>query len=142
MNIIWINILLLFGCANNLQMKDVALGSCKYKYNNELKKKIYTQVDEMPSFPGGYDMMFEFFIDKMDLVKQEEFQEMIKLDFVIDVDGKIINAKIRDKKLEDYTLWDKEALRVLKIMPLWKVAACKKKKVPFQWSMPLRIHPQ
>lgn len=111
------------------------------KYDNNLKKRIYTQVDEIASFPGGFDRIFQFLIKNMDWVKQEEFQEMIKLDFVIDVDGKIINAKIGDTKLEDYTLWDKEALKVLKIMPLWKFATCKKKKVPFQWSMPLRIHP-
>lgn len=126
-------IFFMLGCFSKLEVKQVSKFTCKYKYESNFRKKIYTQVDEMPRFPESAGNVGLFMMKNMREVDSVDTQGSVRLSFVIDVDGGIFDLKIRDKTVYNYTPLEKEILRVLKTMPKWIPARCNKKKVSFQW---------
>src|ERR1041385_3995170 len=82
--------------------------------------KIFTVVEEMPSFPGGETKLFEYLSKNTHypaVAKENGIQGKIYVNFVVDKDGKIKDVKIArgglGGGLED------EALRVVRSMPDW-----------------------
>lgn len=81
--------------------------------------KIYDVVEQMPEFPGGYEVMQEFIKRVMvypAIAKKQGIQGRVVLTFVVEKDGSLTN--IRVVKSVDPAL-DKEAVRIVKQMPHW-----------------------
>jgi protein TonB len=81
--------------------------------------KVFTVVEEMPSFPGGEAKLLELLshIQYPTLAREEGISGWVYLNFIIDKDGKIRDAKIT-KGIGGGC--DEEALRVLLSLPDWK----------------------
>ena len=76
-------------------------------------------IDAMPSFPGGQQALFKFLSKniKYPVVAEEAgIQGRVIVTFIVDVDGSLTDIKV--KKHVDPSL-DKEALRLMKMMPRW-----------------------
>ncbi|MDR6561439.1 MULTISPECIES: energy transducer TonB [unclassified Arcicella] len=61
--------------------------------------------------------------------EQKTVQGKITYSFVVNKEGLLIDKKIYKKNIEDYTPLDKEALKLLELMPKWKVGKCNGKEV-------------
>ena len=85
-------------------------------------KKRYTPLPVVPQFPGGRDSL-ALFIKKHTRypkdAKKKHITGVIEVDFVVTKEGEITKAHVL-KSL--YPSCDKEALRVVKLMPRWKPA--------------------
>ena len=108
---------------------------------NEKKDTIYITPEQMPEFPGGLKNCMRF------LSKNTKYlQELYKctyyngpqirsiVQFTINEDGSISDIKLL--KHFDCIL-DKEALRVISIMPKWKPGVHKGKVIKTQYSLPV-----
>ena len=77
--------------------------------------KVYDVVEQMPSFPGGNQKMQDF-IDKNLHFPNECVEGRVIIAFVVERNGTLTN--IRVAKSVDPAL-EKEALRIVKLMPKW-----------------------
>lgn len=104
-----------------------------------VETKVFTIVEEMPSFPGGDEALFQF------LGKNIDYPQM-----AVDagITGKVYVTFIVNKKgeIEDIKLLkgigggcDEEALRVIKSMPLWKPGLQRGKAVNVIFNIPIQF---
>lgn len=80
---------------------------------------VYDVVEQMPCFPGGQGRMLEFIEKNLRYPKALEetcVQGRVIVAFVVERNGKLSNIKVV-KSLEPAL--DKEALRIVKLMPRW-----------------------
>lgn len=113
---------------------------CKQEYDSILQRQVYANVDKMPEFEKGEIGLLKFFTDNFQYPKDQDlFQGSINLVFVIDTNGKVMDSRILNKSKAELTLVDKEALRVLAIMPKWKAGSCEGRKVPVRMFWPIRL---
>src|SRR5205085_12283823 len=100
---------------------------------------IFTVVEEMPSFPGGEEKLFEYLskIKYPAIAKENGISGRVYVTFVVDKDG-----KIRDVK----TLrgigggCDEEAIRVVSAMPDWKPGRQNGRNVAVQYNLPVNFN--
>jgi TonB family protein len=74
----------------------------------------------MPEFIGGEDALIRFLNQKVKYPNYEILQELegtVIVEFLVDKDGSISHAKVIKSATPGF---DKEALRVVKMMPRWK----------------------
>lgn len=91
--------------------------------------------DEQAQFPGG-SRAFHAFIDKHLVYPQEslEYEGLCFVSFLVCEDGTCQNFKV-SHGVTDCPNCDKEAVRVLKLMPKWKPALRKGNPVPVKYSV-------
>lgn len=80
-------------------------------------EKIFTAVEEPPSFPGGEKALYEFLKSNLrypEMALQNNIQGRVTVQFVVEKDGSIGEVKVVRGKDPDL---DKEAVRVVKSMP-------------------------
>ena len=83
------------------------------------EQKVFDVVEQMPSFPGGPQALFEYLSKhiKYPVIAEENgIQGRVIVTFVVERDGSITDVKV--VKSVDPSL-DKEAQRVVKSMPRW-----------------------
>ncbi|MBO9561165.1 MAG: hypothetical protein J7621_00265 [Niastella sp.] len=139
----WSFILLIpvFWMADNLQQdgidvkaEETETAPCKSYYDKALKKQVYTQVDIEPEYIGGAPA-YQRFLNKHMRYPQEGIdehnpQDRIEMKFIVDTDGSIIQPRINDKTdTTDFTPFEKEMFRVLKLTGKWQPGICQGKKV-------------
>ena len=84
------------------------------------KVKIFEQLEQMPSFPGGTAKLMEFINENLHYPKEAEdccIQGKVVVSFMIERDGSITEAKVF-KGLD--SLLDAEAIRIVESMPKWR----------------------
>jgi len=100
---------------------------------------IFTIVEEMPSFIGGEEEMYNYLgrnIKFPYLAKDAGIQGIVYVTFVIMEDGSIANARV----LRGIGAGcDEEALRVIKKMPNWKPGKQRGRPVRVQFNMPINF---
>ena len=97
------------------QVETVTNSDIKEDSNEE----IFSVVEEQPQFPGGMEKLLEFLITNIkypDLAVKQGIQGKVFVAFIVNKTGKIRDAKIVRGVHESL---DKEALRVISIMPNW-----------------------
>ena len=100
-------------------------------------EKVFDQVDEMPSFPGGKDAMMEFLSKniKYPVVAEENgIQGRVLVKIVVKKDGTIDSPIV--VKGVDPSL-NKEAIRVVKTMPKWIPGKQKGEPVNVSFTVPV-----
>lgn len=120
-------------------------GDCVRYYDKSVGSYVYTQVDEMPVYPGGMNSLFSFFKKNMtypQLKKDEVLQTKVLITFVVDTLGKVRAIAIDKKDKRVYSSLDLEALRVAKLMMKWEPGKCSGLKVPVRMKFPMIISPQ
>jgi periplasmic protein TonB len=105
----------------------------------ELVPEIVTAetADIEPEFPGGLDQLVRFVNSNLVYpanAVEKEYSCKVNLDFVVDEFGLISNITIDDKVLYGC---DKEARRVVAMMPKWRPAKLKGKPVKCYFTLPI-----
>ncbi len=107
----------------------------------EKAPEIFTVVEEMPEFPGGAGEMMKYFGKNTvypQMAKEAGLTGKAYLNFVVDPTGNITAAKVV-KGVPGCPECDKEALRVIKSMPNWKVGKQNGRAVPVSINVPFNF---
>jgi TonB family protein len=102
-----------------------------------LDEQPYTLVEKMPQFPGGENALLNFISKnlKYPIISMENgIKGMVVVRFVITKTGKVINVKAL-RSLDPYC--DKEAIRVVRMLPDWIPAEQKGEKVSVYYTLPI-----
>ncbi len=100
---------------------------------------IYVVVEEMPEFPGGEMALKKWIASEVKYpveAMKNNIQGKVYVNFVVDVDGKVILAKIA-RGVDP--LLDKEALRVTSALPLWNPGKQDGKAVAVSYTIPIQF---
>ena len=102
---------------------------------------IYSVVETMPDFPGGQKELLSFLsrnIKYPTKAIESKIQGRVIVQFVVNKDGSISNAKIVRSVDPDL---DKEALRVINSMPQWKPGRQNGKAERVRYTLPIIFNP-
>lgn len=101
------------------------------------EEQIFQVVEEMPEFPGGIAECLKFLAKniKYPTIAQENgVQGRVIVQFVVNSDGTIVDPVVM-RSVDPYL--DKEALRVIKMMPKWKPGKQRGKAVRVKYTVPV-----
>lgn len=102
-------------------------------------EETFIVVEEMPEFPGGSKAMMQFLKDNITYPKQavkDSVQGTVYINFIVEADGRISHARV----LRGIgTECDKEALRVVNLMPAWKPGKQRGKNVRVGYNLPIKF---
>lgn len=101
------------------------------------EQQIFQVVEEMPEFPGGVAECLKFLAKniKYPTIAQENgVQGRVIVQFVVNQDGSIVDPLVV-RSVDPYL--DKEALRVIKMMPKWKPGKQRGKAVRVKYTVPV-----
>jgi protein TonB len=105
----------------------------------EAPQEVFVVVEEMPSFPGGDVELFKFIYDNIkypELAKENNIQGKVILRFCVTYKGTVDQVSI--VRGVDPSL-DNEAIRVIKMLPLWKPGKQGGKPVNVWYSVPINF---
>ena len=94
--------------------------------------KVYDITDQMPEFPGGYEALWSYTLQRLPIGSQIQGHVLVEL--VIDTDGSLANVKIY-RSIDPWL--DEEALRIVRTMPRWKPGRNKGRTVPVRLIIPI-----
>lgn len=103
----------------------------------EAPREVFVVVEEMPSFPGGDAELFKFIYDNIkypELAKENNIQGKVILRFCVTYKGTVDQVSV--VRGVDPSL-DQEAIRVIKMLPLWKPGKQGGKPVNVWYSVPI-----
>jgi protein TonB len=101
--------------------------------------KIFIDPLTYASFPGGQVALTEYIAKNFNWTHgQLTVQGSVFVEFLVDVDGKIKDAKVLKGLCESC---DKEALRLVKSMPSWIPASMNGNKVEMKFVLPVKFGP-
>lgn len=101
---------------------------------------VYSNVEIIPSFPGGYKGLQKYFDDNLEYpveATNDGVEGTVNISFVVDENGKLTSPKIIGDKV-GYGL-EEEALRVVNKMPVWNPGKLKGKNVKTSFTLPVRF---
>ena len=99
-------------------------------------------VEEMPSFPGGMGECMKFLsknINYPSISQENGVQGRVIVQFVVNTDGSIVDPVVV-RGVDPYL--DKEALRVIKMMPKWSPGKQRNKPVRVKYTVPVMFRLQ
>lgn len=103
----------------------------------EAPAEVFVVVEEMPSFPGGDTELFKFIYENIkypEVAKENNIQGKVILRFCVTYKGTVDQVSV--VRGVDPTL-DDEAIRVIKMLPLWKPGKQGGKPVNVWYSVPI-----
>ena len=106
------------------------------------EQQIFQVVEEMPEFPGGMSECMKFLGKniKYPTISQENgVQGRVIVQFVVNTDGSIVDPVVV-RGVDPYL--DKEALRVIKMMPKWSPGKQRNKPVRVKYTVPVMFRLQ
>jgi len=109
----------------------------KEEVEYEAPAEVFVVVEEMPSFPGGDAELFKFIYDNIkypELAKENNIQGKVILRFCVTYKGTVDQVSV--VRGVDPSL-DEEAVRVIKLLPLWKPGKQGGKPVNVWYSVPI-----
>ena len=121
---------------------DVAPVVTTKKEVEEEETQVFFIVEDMPEFPGGELALRQFIANsiKYPVIAQENgIQGRVYVTFVVDADGSVSEPKIA--RGVDPSL-DKEALRVVGLLPKWKPGMQRGKPVRVSYTVPINFQLQ
>lgn len=104
---------------------------------NKSKDGVYTEVEQMPEYPGGVNALMSDIASAVkypDEAKTKGIQGKVFVSFVVDEQGKVTNAKI-ERGVEPSL--DAESLRVVNNLKNWKPGKEKGKTVKVAFTLPI-----
>ena len=119
------------------QESGIRKDTCITEYDSIAKRTIYQYVDLMPDFFGGYDSLLSFVDKNLKIhIPTNLSSGKVYISLIVESDGNLTNPKIIrgiDNEL------DVEALRLINIMPKWKVGKCNGIAVPVRQIVPINF---
>jgi periplasmic protein TonB len=105
----------------------------------EKRDSVYTNVDQLPEFPGGNEALKNFVINEVVYpaeAKKEGIQGKVFISFTVNKKGAVTDATIIRGV---HNLLDKEALRVIEEMPEWTPGKHKGEIVSVRFTVPVQF---
>ena len=109
---------------------------------NRGKDLVFDVVEKMPSFPGGYQALFDYLEKNIKYpakAVKNKIQGRVILQFIVDEKGRLSDIKV--VKSVDASL-DAEAVRVVKAMPRWNPGTQQGKAVKVRYTLPVTFRLQ
>ncbi|MEX2232160.1 MAG: TonB family protein [Cyclobacteriaceae bacterium] len=101
--------------------------------------ELFTVVDQQPEFEGGYNAMMAFIKQNMVYpanARRMQIEGTVHLSFIVSKTGTISEVKVLRGIM---TECDKEAVRVVQLMPLWKPGKQNGRNVNVRFILPLKF---
>lgn len=101
--------------------------------------EVFEFLEEMPEYPGGQAAMLKFLQDKISypaIAAENNIQGRVIVGFIVERDGSVSDVKV--ERGVDPSL-DKEAVRVVKLMPKWKPGKQTGKPVRCRFRIPVQF---
>ena len=105
----------------------------------ENENEIFTVVEQLPEFDGGYEAMMEFIQKNMKYpgnARRMGVDGTVFVNFVVNKNGSISDVKIMRGIMAEC---DKEAIRVVEMMPPWKPGKQNGRNVNVRFTLPLKF---
>ena len=106
---------------------------------DEFGDTIYTLVTVQPEFPGGQQAVLQFLRENVKypaIARENRIQGRVVVQFTINTDGSVTDLSIA-RSVND--VLDKEALRVISLMPNWTPGYLNGKPVRVRYSIPINF---
>lgn len=132
-------ILLLYNCTSNKHNQNVATNASDNKQIADTSI-VYTAVEQMPAFPGGYAAMHKYIADNLkcpSIETENGVQGRVTIRFTVLRNGKIRNIEaLRDtnRPLAD------SLIKVISQMPDWTPGKQNGIPVNVYYTLPINIH--
>lgn len=100
-------------------------------------EQIYDIVEQYPEFPGGYSALTEWIDDNLKYpveAAMDGIEGRVIVQFIVRPTGKVVDAKVVRGIAPSL---DKEALRLINIMPSWIPGRQKGKAVNVRYTLPI-----
>ena len=100
---------------------------------------IFKAVEEPPVYPGGADELKKYIYDNLkypENAKEQGIEGRVVIQFVVNKTGKITKTKVVQSL---HPSCDKEAIRLIKLMPDWIPGTLKGKNVAVTFTFPVRF---
>ncbi len=110
---------------------------CISSFDTIQQRVIYSQVDNMPQFPGGNDSLEYYILTKLKLEYGGCYQDRVYVTFIIEDDGRVTSVKILRIHVE---LLREQILNILNNMDNWKPGSCYGIRVPIRIIIPIKIN--
>jgi len=101
-----------------------------------LRTLVFTKAEKMPTYPGGQVEMNRYINDNMNIPNGERQNGNIKTSFIVETDGELSSVQVIDGINE---AMDKETVRVLSSMPLWRPGMDRGRVVRVQMVLPIEF---
>ncbi len=126
-----ITIVILYGFSNQIFSQNIDDGT------PITDSTIFTVVEEEPSFPGGDEAILNFLRKNIVYLETNEgIQGTVYTTFIVEKDGSISNIKtLRGVS----SIFDKEVIRVVKLMPKWVPGKHRGKNVRVLFNFPVKF---
>lgn len=96
----------------------------------------YEKAEVKPEFLGGYNEFIKFIGENYKAPDVEGLSGVVKVSFVIEVNGRVTNIKV----VQDLGSGaGEEAIRVLKICPIWSPGEVEGERVRVKMELPITI---
>lgn len=116
--------------------------SSVFAQNNENDSTAIMEfVDEAPEFPGGESMLNQFISKNIiypQLAIDNNYQGTVYVQFIILTDGSVDYSSVKILRGQ-YEILNKEAIRVVKLMPKWKPGTQNGKPVRVLFNLPIKF---
>ncbi|CAM3781045.1 energy transducer TonB [Mucilaginibacter galii] len=100
----------------------------------EADTAVFTSVEELPEFPGGYQKLLPFINKNLNKSKTEKTGRII-ITFVVEKDGSLSDLRAIGRIFDQEAA--NEAIRVLKLSPKWNPGKQNGKPVRVQYTVPI-----
>ena len=101
--------------------------------------RVFLVVEQMPAYPGGDDALIKFIrinVRYPDLERENNIQGRVVVSFIVETDGSISNIAIRKGVSKGI---NKEALRVVGLMPRFRPGRQSGQSVRVQYILPIQF---
>ena len=126
---------------DNVSWEAPVNGPTDTKEEEEKEPEIYTYVDEDPEFPGGYAAMMAFIQKNFNYPQvaiENNIQGKCYVKFVVKGDGTVSSVQV-ERGIAGCPECDKEAVRVVRMMPGWRAGKVNGKSVSTLYRLPINF---
>ena len=117
----------------------VFLFSFNQKISGQVSDSVFDKVEQLPEYPKGEETLSDFIAKNLIYPYQafvEGIQGVVAVQFVVEKDGSISNIEISRSVHPEL---DKEALRVVGLMPKWTPGKQKNENVRVRMNLPFNF---
>ena len=118
---------------------EVYKSTIEARKEEPVEEKIYIAVEVMPSFPGGDKSLFKWLAENINypvIAAENGIDGLVACSFIVNADGSISDVNVI-RSIDP--LLDKEAVRVLELMPKWNPGVQQGKNVRVKYTVPVRF---
>lgn len=130
-------------CNDDVTVDDIGYVDVEYADGNDIDEKVcepqvFFIVEDMPVFPGGEVALRKYIAENLRYPENVEpsVSAIVYVRFVIDENGKVTNPEILRGAGD---LFDKESLRVVSTLPIWKPGRQRGKPLRVSHTVPVRF---